>query len=253
VLQAATCGAAAAVLYSGVSRFVAYAFLAGPAIAFTMTRPIQASFAPGLARRPEELSATNVVSNWIESFSVLAAPAAAGVLMAISSPSLVFAVTAAAVALGAMLVAPIRDEVPPATLRDEEEDDGGSVRGAIDYVRRNAHVRLLIGLLTVECIALGALDILYVELAQGVFHRGGDWAGYLGAAFGGGGVLAMWFTARLVGLRRLALPLAISLGVWSAAFLGLAALPALAVAMLLLAVGGGARSTFDVTGRTLLQ
>jgi hypothetical protein len=63
----------------------------------------------------------------------------------------------------------------------------------------------------------------------------------------------MWVTARLVGLRRLALPLALSLGVWSAAFLGLAALPALAVAMALLAVAGGARATLDVTGRTLLQ
>src|SRR5262249_28761327 len=99
LLQAATCGAGAAVLSTGVSRFVAYAFLVGPSVAFTMTRPIQASFAPGLARRPEELTATNVVSNWIESFSVLVAPAAAGVIMAVGSPAVVFAVMAATVAL----------------------------------------------------------------------------------------------------------------------------------------------------------
>src|ERR1700694_5473291 len=61
-LQAITCAAVAAVMFSGASRFVAYAFLVGPAVAFTMTRPIQASFAPGLARRPEELTAVNVVS-----------------------------------------------------------------------------------------------------------------------------------------------------------------------------------------------
>src|SRR5262249_58170665 len=48
-------------------------------------------------------------------------------------------------------------------------------------------------------------------------------------------------------------PLAISLAVWSAAFTGLAAWPALAIAVLLLAVGGGARATLDVTSRTLLQ
>src|SRR5262249_60582455 len=100
-------------------------------------------------------------------------------------------------------------------------DGADSVGGGIDYVRRSPQARMLIGLLAVECVALGALDVLYVELAQGVFHRGGDWAGYLGAAFGGGGVLAMWVTARLVGLRKLAVPLAVSLAVWSAAFLGL--------------------------------
>jgi len=252
ILQAATCAAAAAALYSGGSRFIAYAFLVGPAVAFTMTRPVQATFAPGLARRPEELTATNVVSNWIESFSVLAAPAFAGVLLAISSPGLVFAVMAATVAIGAVLVAPLRDEVPALTSGDEVEAVG-SIGGGIAYVRRNPHARMLVGLLAAECVALGALDVLYVELAQGVFHRGGDWAGYLGAVFGGGGVLAMWVTARLVGLRKLAFPLAISLGIWSVAFLGLAALPGLAVAMALLAVGGGARATFDVTGRTLLQ
>ena len=42
-------------------------------------------------------------------------------------------------------------------------------------------------------------DVLSVEFAQGVLHRGGDWAGYLNAAFGAGGVLAVVVTARLVG------------------------------------------------------
>jgi hypothetical protein len=250
--QAITCAAASAFLWGGGSRFVAYAFLAGPVVAFTTTRPIQAAFSPGLARRPEELTATNVVSGWVESFGVLAAPAAAGVLLALSSSALVFAVMAAVSGFGALLVAPLREEVPaPSAELDEHVARG--VRGGIGFVRHNPHARMLVGLLAAEFVALGALDVLYVELARGVLHRGGDWAGYLGAVFGAGGVLAMWVTARLVGLSRLALPLAISLGVWSAAFLGLAALPGLAGAMLLLAIGGSARATFDVTGRTLLQ
>jgi hypothetical protein len=254
LIQAAACVAAGAVLFGHPSRFVAYAFLAVAAVAFTMTRPVQAAFAPGLARRPAELTATNVVSGWIESFSMLVAPAAAGALLALSSPALVFVVMGAAGALGAWVVAPLRDASPAAATAAEDEERGDEgLTAAVAYVRRDAQARLLIGLLAAQTAAMGALDVLYVELAQGVLHRGGDWAGYLGAAFGGGGVLAMGITARLVGFPRLALPLVFSVGVWSVAFVGLAALPGVIAALLLLGVGGGARATFDVTGRTLLQ
>jgi MFS family permease len=92
-----------------------------------------------------------------------------------------------------------------------------------------------------------------VELAQGGLGLGEGWVGYLTAAFGAGGILAVGVTARLIGLARLAPPLVASLAVWSVAFLGLAAIPGALAALALLAVAGGARSTFDVAGRTLLQ
>ena len=37
---------------------------------------------------------------------------------------------------------------------------------------------MLVMFLGAQGIAIGALDVLTVELAQGVLHRGGDWAGY---------------------------------------------------------------------------
>jgi hypothetical protein len=48
-------------------------------------------------------------------------------------------------------------------------------------------------------------------------------------------------------------PLVLSLVGWSVALFGLAALPGLALALVLLGLAGGSRATFDVTGRTLLQ
>jgi MFS family permease len=112
---------------------------------------------------------------------------------------------------------------------------------------------MLVVLLGAQCVALGALDVLYVELARGVLHRGGDWAGYLCGATGAGGVLAVAFTAHLVGRPRLAGPLAVSIAVWGIAFLGLAAVPGVGAALALLLLVGGAQKTFDVTGRMLLQ
>jgi MFS family permease len=86
VAQAATCAAVAVALALNAHPLIVYALIVGPSVTFTMTRPTQSTFAPALARSPEELTATNVVSGWIESLSMLAAPALTGVVLALGSP-----------------------------------------------------------------------------------------------------------------------------------------------------------------------
>ena len=251
-LQATSCLAAAAALYAGAPALAAYGAFAVAAVAFTMTRPTQAAFAPGLAHTPRELAATNVVSGTVEGISVLVAPVLAGVVLGLGSPATVFALSGVGCALGALLVLPLRNVVPTAEAADP--DERGSLFGeGPALIRRDPQSRMLVMLLGAQCVALGALDVLYVELAQGVLHRGGDWAGYLCGAVGAGGVLAVAVTARLVGRPRLAGPLAASIAVWSVAFLGLAAVPGVGAALVLLLIAGCAEKTFDVTGRTLLQ
>lgn len=249
--QAVTCGAVAIALYGDAPKLVVYVLLVGPAVAFTLTRPTQSALTPSLARTPEELTATNVVSGWIESASIFAAPALTGLLLAFGSEATVFLLVALVCLTGMVLVGPIRGK--GGSYAGESSEGEESVAGSFAFVRHEPQARLLLLLLSIECVAFGALDVLAVDLALDGLGRGADWAGYLTAAFGAGGILAVGVTARLVGVPRLAPSLVVSLGVWSAAFIGLAAIPGAAGSLLLLVVAGGARATFDVAGRTLLQ
>lgn len=255
VAQAVACALVAVALYAGAPKLVVYLLLVGPSVAFTMTRPTQSAFTPSLARTPEELTATNVVSGWIESASIFAAPALAGVFLTLGSEATVFGAVAVGCLGGAVLVAPLRGLGGTMSSDGDDGEDGEdeSVRGGLAFVRGDPQARLLLLLLAAQSIAIGAIDVLAVELAIGGLGRGEDWAGYLTAADGAGGIIAVAVTARLVGLTRLAPALVGALGLWSLAFLGLAVVPGAVAALVLLAVSGGARATFDVAGRTLLQ
>jgi MFS family permease len=124
---------------------------------------------------------------------------------------------------------------------------------ALRAVVRDPAARSLTWLLTVECVVIGALDVLYVVLAIGVLHESGSVAGYLNAAFGAGGVIGVVATATLVGRARIAPFLAAGLGVWAVALVVLGASSGVTSALLLLAAAGIGRTLVDVAGRTLLQ
>jgi MFS family permease len=248
VAQGAGMGATAAVLLAGGPSLVAYALAAVAATAVTITRPVQAVLMPSLARTPEELTAANVTSGWIESLSMLGAPALAGVLLGAGGAGTVFAVMAGVALAAALLVVPVRGPAAAgAGSALAETFDGLSV------VAREPGPRALVWLLGVESVAIGALDVLYVVLAVAVLHHGGATAGYLNAAFGAGGVLGVAVTVALVGRRRLAPALLMALVLWAGALAILAAAPSMISALALLAVAGVGRTTLDVAGRTLLQ
>ncbi len=247
--QALAMGGTAVALLGGAPPLVAYALAAVAATAVTITRPTQAALVPGLARTPDELTATNVVSGWIESVSVLFAPALAGVLLAVASPGWVFAVMAVVAGVSTLLVARLNGPAPACDAQPALQEALAGFRA----LAREPSTRVLVGLLGGQFVAIGALDVLYVVLAISVLDLGGSGAGYLNAAFGAGGVAGIAVTAALVGRRRLLPPLSLGVLVWGGAFALLAAWPTVGGALLLLAVAGAARSLFDVAGRTILQ
>jgi MFS family permease len=249
VAQALAMGATGAALLAHEPPLLAYALAAVGATCVTVTRPTQSALVPALARTPDELTATNVVSGWIEAVSVLVAPAGAGVLLAVASPGWVFAALAVVVLVAALLVAPLRGPPPAAEPRPPLEEALGGFR----LLAKEPATRTLVALLGGQFVAIGALDVLYVVLAISVLDLGGSGAGYLNAAFGAGGVAGIAVTVALVGRRRLMPALVLGILAWGAAFALLGAWPTTIGALLLLAVAGAGRSLLDVAGRTILQ
>jgi predicted MFS family arabinose efflux permease len=243
--QAAALAATAATLLGDGPPLLAYALGAVAATAVTVTRPAQAALLPSLARTADELTATNVVSGWVESVSVLGAPALAGLLLGWHGAGAVFAVMAALLLVGCYLVAPIAGPDPVG------EDEGRP--GVLRLLLERPGLRMLVALLGAQYLVIGALDVLFVVLAVSVLGIGGSGAGYLNAAFGAGGVAGIAVTAALVGRARFVPPLAAAVAVWAASFVALGARPSTVAAFALLAVAGAGRSVFDVAGRTLLQ
>ena len=250
LVQATAMGATAAVLLLDGPALLAYLCAAAAATAVTMTRPTMAALTPGLCRAPEELTAANVVSGWNESVSMLVAPAIAGVLLAAAGPGWVFLVMGAAVLGGATLVATIAG---PAASPSQGTTVRGELAEGFSVVVREPAARTLVGLLGAEQVALGMLDVLYVVLAVGTLGMGDGGAGYLNAAFGAGGALAIAVTASLVGRARLMPAIIAALVVWGTAFAVMALWSTTVAALLLLVFAGAAHSLFDVAGRTLLQ
>ena len=254
VLQAAAMGATAAALLSDAPSVLVYALAAVGACAVTVTRPSQAALIPGLARSPDELTAANVVSGWIEAAGILTGPATAGVLLATAGPGAVFAAMAGVTAISALVVAGIHG---PQGAHDT--GDGGrwgfvrEVTGGIAVLRERPAARPLVALLGAQYVVIGALDVLFVVLALDLLDLGEGGAGYLNAAYGAGGVLAIVATARLVGRARLMPAIVLGIGLWSAALAAIGLMASAVAAFVFFAVAGMGRDLFDVAGRTLLQ
>lgn len=253
LLRAALIAGAAAAALAGTSAYAVYLLATLVSIAGTPFRPAEAALTPQLARTPEELGAANVVASAIESIGIFAGPALGGLLVAWTSVSTTFFVTAGGVVVSALFVAGIRR----AGEQEGEQETVGDVRAELlegfraIFARRG--VALLVGLFAAQTFVDGMLSVLIAVVAFDYLSGGASTVGWLNAASGVGGLLGAGVAGVLVGRGRLAGDFGLGVLVFGLPLALLATWQSKGLALVLLAGVGIGNTLADVSGMTLLQ
>jgi MFS family permease len=233
---------------------VVYAISGLIMIAATPFRPAQGALLPALTSSAQELTAANVVSSTVESIGFFAGPALGGLLLAFSSPEVVFAVSGATCVWSALLLVGLpRDAPRPAP---EPGTERGILRETVDgfrAVKEDSSLALIVTLFTAQTLVAGAVGVYVVVIALELFDSGAGGVGLLNSALGVGGIAGAAAAVALIGKRRLAGGFAVGLFLWGAPLIAIALVPEPAVGVLALAAVGVGNTLIDVAGFTLLQ
>jgi MFS family permease len=251
-IRAAALAGAATVALAGGPVPVVYALAALVAVVSTAFQPAQAALIPTLARDPRELTAANVASSTIESVGSFVGPALGGLLLAVTSPGVVFAATAGAFVWSALNVARIPATPPP---RDDvaEEALHREALAGFRAIFATPSLRLVVGLYSAQTLVAGALNVLVIVAAIELLDLGRSGPGLLNSAVGIGGLIGAAVALGLVGLRGLGTAFAFGLVLWGLPLVLFGAWPSTAAALLFLGVLGIGNTLVDVSGLTLLQ
>jgi MFS family permease len=237
---------------TGGNPYAVYVIAVTSTIVAVSWAPAQAALMPSLVHSPDELTAANVVGNTISSIGMFAGPALGGVLLALSGPAAVFALTAGLTIWSAVFVlrvprdaAPERPAEPPHILAE-------LTAGFTAVIHRPA-LRVVIGLSGAQAAVDGALEVLLVVLAIKLLHGGNATLGWLNTAMGIGSITGAVFVAAFSARRRLAGGFAIGLLLSTVPLALAAAVSSLAPALILIGALGVGAIFFQVNSVTLIQ
>jgi predicted MFS family arabinose efflux permease len=237
------------------SAYLVYGLATLVSIAGTPFRPAEAALTPQLVRTPDELGAANVVASAIESIGIFAGPALGGLLLAWTSVSTTFLVTAGGVALSALFIVRIQRVAGP--------EGEGEVVGEAEIreellegfraIFKSRSVALLVGLFAAQTFVDGLLSVLIAVVAFDYLSGGASTVGWLNAASGIGGLLGAGAAGVLVGRGRLAADFGLGVLLFGLPLALLATWKSEGLALVLLAGVGIGNTLADVSGMTLLQ
>lgn len=255
-LQAVTLAVAAAMAYVDAHLLLVIVPAAVALTAMAYVRPCLAVIVPGLVTTPRELTAANLLTGYCDTTSVLVGPLIAGGLIAIDGPRFVLAVCSGLAIIGVVATFPLIRLDPGPDVIVARARAGSRTGALVQGIRSLAERKGALPLLAVlggQFVLIGALDLVYVVLANEEFGLGPSGVGTLGAAFGVGAVLGGAASTALVARKRLAPVLLLSLTVICVALALLAGETKLGVALAVLPLAGLSRAILDLTGRMLMQ
>ena len=247
-------GAAATIATDGPAPIV-YALVALSAVASTVFRPAKSALLPALVASPGELTAANAASSTLESVGMFLGPALGGVLLAVSSPSVVFAANGLAFLWSAALVFGLRAYEPARvrTARDAGRPVVSTVMAGISTIVHEQALRTLVGLYGAQTLVAGAVNVLVVVAAFRLLDLGEAGVGLLYAALGIGGLVGGFVAVVLAAHGRLARDFAIGLALFGLPLALIGGLPTAFVAVVALAIVGVGNSLVDVNALTIMQ
>ncbi len=220
-------------------------------IVSTMFGPAQGALMPSLVDTPEELTASNAVMNTIASVGMFLGPALAGLLLATTSVSVVFAITAGTFLWSALCLAGVPGDTRPEV--EARGSIGAELVAGFQAIVRVPALRVVVGLTSAQTLVAGVFEVLLVVYAFSLLDGGNGAVGWLNAAVGIGGILGIVAVAALTGRKRLAGDLGLGVLLWGGPIALAAIWPNLALGLVLFGIIGLANTIVDVAGMTLLQ
>jgi MFS family permease len=251
LLRCAILAGMTATAAAGGDAYLIYVLAVTSTVVAVAYSPAQAALLPSLVNSPDELTAANVVGNTISSVGMFAGPALGGVLLALSGPAAVFALTGALTLWSIAFVLRVpRDEPPEPPERTHFLNE---LTAGFTTVLRKPALRVVVGLSSAQAVIDGALEVLLVVLALRILGGGNASLGWLNTAIGIGSILGAVVVAALATRRRLAGGFAIGLLLSAVPLALCAAVSSLAPALVLVGALGAGAIFVQVNSVTLLQ
>jgi MFS family permease len=215
--------------------------------------PAVAATLPDVAGE-EDLVAANALNGTIDNLVIIAGPAIGAALIAIGSPTFVFAVNAASFGISALLVSRMRARSRPVDVT--EDATAGPLRQmtvGFKQVASSGPARVLVAFSVLASFVYGTDTVLFVGVSQHQLGLGPKGFGVLMAGLGVGGVLMAFMVDKLAGSRRLAWIITAGMAFYSLPTALFVFVHSPGVAFVIEMVRGGGTLVVDVLAITALQ
>ncbi len=245
-------GSAALAVWASAPAIFVYAAAVVVSSSSGAFQPAQTAILPSLTETPEQLTAANVVTGSIASIASFAGPALGGIALAFVGLGWVIAVDTVSFIWSFLLLFAIAPDPRPER-HDEPVNFLHEVAAGFVAVGRDARMRVIVGLASVQVFVLGAVTVLIVVLALGPLSMGESGVGTLNAAVGIGGVVGGVVAALIVTRGNLGIYFAAGLIGWGLPIALIAGITQPWFALAMFFVIGIANVPLDVACITLLQ
>jgi MFS family permease len=219
----------------------------------SLHRPSNAALLPALARAPEELVASNVVSGAGENLGSLAGPALAAGLVTLFGVGAALVAPAAAFGAAALAISRVRPAQQPAHAPAANRRGWTRALAGIAALREHPSAAVLAGIGMTQTFVRGAMTVMLVAAAAQLMSLGEQGIGVLQAAIGLGGIAGAVAGSAFAGRRRLSGAMVLGLVLWGLPITVIGLVPNAVVAIAVLTVLGIGNAIFDVGLFSLIQ